>query len=107
MMMKWMAAILALAGCAPAAQTGGQTTTPPTGGNQTGGPTLMPCQESLVAEHVGKRFDPAKANAIRDQAKARTVRVVGPGDAVTMDYSPERLNINLDEKGMIVEFRCG
>lgn len=104
--MKWMAAILALAGCAPAAQTG-QATTPPSGGTDTGVPTLMPCQESLVAEHVGKRFDPAKASAIRDQSKSRSVRVVRPGDAVTMDYSPERLNIHLDEKGTIIEFRCG
>ena len=38
---------------------------------------------------------------------ARTVRVIRPGDAVTMDYRQDRLNIELDADGKIVRFNCG
>ena len=36
-----------------------------------------------------------------------SVRIISPGTPVTMDYSPTRLNIDLDEKGVIVDLRCG
>ena len=37
----------------------------------------------------------------------RTIRYIGPGDAVTMDFSPARLNVELGEDGRIKLFRCG
>ena len=36
-----------------------------------------------------------------------TVRIIHPGQAVTMDFSPARLNIVIDDKGKIAEVRCG
>lgn len=38
---------------------------------------------------------------------ANTVRVIEPGMAVTMDYNPTRLNIELDAKGTITRLTCG
>ena len=35
------------------------------------------------------------------------VRVIEPGMAVTMDYSPNRLNIELDDEGTITRVTCG
>ncbi|MCB6177743.1 hypothetical protein LHP98_06315 [Rhodobacter sp. Har01] len=35
------------------------------------------------------------------------VRVIEPGMAVTMDYSPSRLNIELDAAGRITRVYCG
>lgn len=35
------------------------------------------------------------------------VRVVAPGMAVTMDYSPDRLTLETDENGRIIRFNCG
>lgn len=35
------------------------------------------------------------------------VRVIEPGMAVTMDYSPQRLNIELDAGGRITRVSCG
>jgi hypothetical protein len=35
------------------------------------------------------------------------VRVIEPGMAVTMDYSPARLNIELDSVGRIARIYCG
>jgi len=45
----------------------------------------------------------AIAGAVGD----RRIRYIAPGDAVTMDYSPARLNVELGEDGRIKRFRCG
>ena len=46
------------------------------------------------------------AEALR-RSHARTMRWIRPGDVVTMDYSPQRLNINLDAQGRVERFTCG
>jgi hypothetical protein len=33
-------------------------------------------------------------------------RVIGPNDAVTADFSPERLNIEIDQGGRIAKIAC-
>jgi len=38
---------------------------------------------------------------------ARDVRVIRPGTAVTMDFSADRLNFRLDDRGVIVQVVCG
>jgi hypothetical protein len=35
------------------------------------------------------------------------VRVIRPGDMVTMDFRADRLNIELDEEDVILRLRCG
>lgn len=40
-------------------------------------------------------------------ANARTIRWIRPGDAVTMDYRFDRLNINLDSQNRVSGFACG
>lgn len=40
-------------------------------------------------------------------AAAPKVRFIRPGDAVTMDEQPDRLNIRLDEDGVVQEVYCG
>lgn len=36
----------------------------------------------------------------------RPTRIIRPGMAVTMDYSPDRVNIEIDESGTITGVRC-
>ena len=36
-----------------------------------------------------------------------SIRWIGPGDVVTMDYSEARLNADLDDGGKIKHFHCG
>lgn len=38
---------------------------------------------------------------------AQPMRLLRPGMAVTMDYSAERLNIELDDKDIITRVACG
>ena len=40
-------------------------------------------------------------------AGARSVRVIRPGQAVTMDFNPFRLNIELDASDRVLRVRCG
>ncbi len=35
------------------------------------------------------------------------MRVIKPGMAITMDYNPKRLNIDVDDKGIITRVWCG
>ena len=50
--------------------------------------------------------DDAKAS-ISETVGQRPIRYIAPGDAVTMDFSPSRLNVELGEDGRIKLFRCG
>ncbi len=36
-----------------------------------------------------------------------TTRFIGPDTAITMDFSPTRLNFDLDENGVILRLWCG
>lgn len=40
-------------------------------------------------------------------ADGNNVRIVIPGRAYTMEYIPDRLNIHLDDKGVIERVSCG
>ncbi len=52
---------------------------------------------------VGK---PVDVEAVK--ATGRAYRILKPGDAMTMDFSPERINVETDEKGeMVVRVFCG
>lgn len=37
----------------------------------------------------------------------RPYRVLGPGDAATMDFSEERINLQTDDSGKVVAVTCG
>ena len=41
------------------------------------------------------------------RAAACELRVVGPGDVVTMDYREDRLNLRVDYRRRITSVRCG
>lgn len=41
------------------------------------------------------------------QLPPERVRVIRPGDAVTMDFSPQRLNVLVDDRAIVTELRCG
>jgi hypothetical protein len=60
------------------------------------------CGASDLQDLVGRPYV-----AIADRDFGRVTRVVRPGDAVTMDYSAERLNIRLDDKDVIAGVTCG
>ena len=70
-------------------------------------PPAPECDASQVQGLVGQTLDEAKAEQARVDAGATRVRVLKPGEMVTMEFDGERLNIEVDDKGAITAVRCG
>lgn len=63
---------------------------------------LSSCSADAVQSLIGTNIA-----AVDTRPLARTVRVIPPNSAVTMDYNPQRLNIETDARGVIVRLSCG
>lgn len=94
-------AAMALGACTTTQQTAGNpaSATPELGAGA--------CNTTTLAALVGKPFTPALEADAKARAKVQNVRVIRPGMAVTMDFRPDRLNIDIDEKNVVTGFRCG
>lgn len=64
------------------------------------------CNATPIEALLGQRYTPIVQADAQRRSGARTVRVIRPGMAVTMDYRPDRLNIQLDEAGNVAQLRC-
>ncbi|WP_158275559.1 I78 family peptidase inhibitor [Maritimibacter sp. 55A14] len=64
-------------------------------------PANDPCGAAHFAGLVG-----TSATAFEPPEGLR-VRIVGPGDMVTMDHDPARLNLRTDRQGLIQSLDCG
>jgi type II secretory pathway pseudopilin PulG len=82
---------------AAAAATAEAATPPPVGS----------CDASQVQGLVGQTWSEAMQAQAKDDAGASEVRVLKPNQPVTMEFIGERLNIEIDEKGLVSGVRCG
>jgi len=70
-------------------------------------PGATPCDTEAVQSLIGTQGSEAVyAKALQDSG-AKAHRALGPTDMATMDFRPDRLNIDLDAEGKITGFRCG
>jgi len=65
------------------------------------------CNAALVQNLLGREATTALGTDARDRSGARQIRWIRPGDAVTMDYREDRLNIHLDARGRVERLVCG
>ena len=72
-------------------------------------PIAGPCQvtEEARMRFVGRDFHDVTREGIQRSTNSRIARVLRPGDAATMDYRVDRLNILVDDAGLIAGLRCG
>jgi hypothetical protein len=75
-----------------------------------GGTTATPPQASAPSScdfdmYVGQKISPLIQGAIKAAGKA--VRVLPPGAMMTMDYSTDRVNFDVDAQGIITRVWCG
>lgn len=97
-----VAALMAFAATACAAMPGAAPdSAPPTAGDRAPGAGAT-CAADAYQVLVGQR-----AVEVDRASLPAPHRVYGPGDAVTMDYRPDRLNIVVGEDGTVVEVKCG
>lgn len=88
-----MPILLGLAACASPAQVGDD-----------GGGT---CNAQPAQSYIGKPASDANVQAAFKASGARAMRSIKPGQAVTMDYREDRLNVYQDANGDIERISCG
>jgi hypothetical protein len=65
------------------------------------------CRAEPAQQYVGRKAETQVVDAAKAASQARQVRVIGPEDAVTTDFRPDRLNIRVDAGRTITEIACG
>lgn len=63
-----------------------------------------------VDEAVCGSFDQWVGQPVNEEqvkGMGRVYRIVGPQDAVTMDFNPERVNVIVDDNRIVLAVRCG
>lgn len=90
---------LAASACAPISAPGMAAAPPP--------PPAGPCNADAARWAIGRAVDQELINRVIHDTGSRTARVIEPGQAVTMDFNPERVSIDVNERGAIVGIRCG
>jgi uncharacterized protein involved in copper resistance len=107
-------AVLMLTACAPAddaasSQAPARKTLPGPPVAQEAPPQepAMSCDPAKAQFAVGQAYSDTLAERARVAASARTVRRLSPGQAVTMEFRADRLNLETGEDGRIATVRCG
>lgn len=91
---------VALAGCTTGQTTPVTDTVPPVMGDDG-------CGRSRIGDLVGRTMTAAVEAEVRQRSGAKTIRVIRPGMAVTMDFRDDRLNIDVDARNVVTGVRCG
>lgn len=69
-------------------------------------PATTACRTGGLSTWLGKRASDVRAEEMTAASGARTLRWIAPNTAVTMDFRPDRLNVYVDDKGVIGRFSC-
>ncbi|MBF8720432.1 MULTISPECIES: I78 family peptidase inhibitor [Pseudomonas] len=96
----YLATLLAaavLAGCS----TGGSSdpATPADNGGR--------CEASAADFTIGKQATPELLEQARKASGSQLARILKPHDVITLEYRSERLNLNVDDKGVVTRVNCG
>lgn len=69
--------------------------------------TGVRCNADRAQPLLGRKATPGLVERAKQRSGAHAVRVIRPGDAVTMDFRSDRLNVELDDAGKVTAIRCG
>ena len=65
------------------------------------------CNAAPARAYIGQVATDAVVGKAKAASGADIARVLRSGDIVTMEYRADRLNINVDDKRVIIELTCG
>jgi hypothetical protein len=65
------------------------------------------CSEARARSAIGERYSPELGEKIARAAGARVVREVERGRAYTRELVPDRLNLEVDHRGVVIGVGCG
>ncbi len=75
--------------------------------------TLVHCRGHVLVPALGMTFVPtagclpSRGQYLREESLTPPYRILPPGASATMDFVPQRLNVDLDSDNRIVNLRCG
>lgn len=70
-------------------------------------PSMEPsCGAEMLDAYVGKEATDSVIETLRQWRDDKPIRVLKPGAMMTMDFRPDRLNVNVDANNIITGFRC-
>ena len=70
-------------------------------------PLAESCNAEAASWAMGHAVSDDIVERIRVETGSQSVRVIRPGQPVTMDYRGDRVNIKLNERDAIVGISCG
>ena len=73
----------------------------------TGSSVSAGCREEKARSAIGEPYSDEWAERARQTAGAGVVRRVQPGEPDTMQLRADRLNLEVDQSGIIKSVRCG
>lgn len=65
------------------------------------------CDAAPVAWAVGQKADEQVMKNVWQQSGSGMIRPIAPGQAVTMDFREDRINVHLDAGNTITRLDCG
>jgi len=106
--------LLVLCGCSNSADSPGASTAapaaPPPAATPPAATPAVPeqaCQVEPVQHVVGSKYTPELGEKVRELSGSMVVRVLHPGEVVTMEFRFDRVNITVDDAGAITQVTCG
>jgi len=85
----------------------GACSTMPPPSDVTPPPSAGRCNADAARFAIGREPTPDLVERARAESGSATVRVIRPGDVVTMDHREDRLNLDVNERNAITGARCG
>lgn len=71
------------------------------------GPPAAMCDERPVQWAIGERAGASVLERVTLESGSQSARIVRPGEAVTMEFNPTRITIQVSGNGRILDLRCG
>lgn len=65
------------------------------------------CDAQPVQNLIGTKLTSSVENQIKQASSSTRTRVLKPGEVMTMEYDPQRINLILDQQGALTALRCG
>ena len=65
------------------------------------------CNADAVGNLIDQQASPELLDQARRDSGAEVARLLRPGDAVTLEYNAQRLNLTTDQNGRIQRISCG
>lgn len=112
-MIRKLFSIILVAGLTACASSGTQNTTSDeavsrtTSSTSSGNAGTTDCNAEPVQNLIGKKYSTSIDGNLRSTANANQLRILKPGQVMTLEYNPSRLNVIVESDDVISALRCG